>query len=141
MDDLLSNSISSRRLTMMLLGIFAAVALLLAAVGIYGVISYSVSQRKHEIGIRMALGAPRDRVMWMVTGEAMLLAAIGELAGLAGTFALRRLIDSQLYSMTAMDPRIFMTVPFILGAVAFVAAFIPARRAMQVDPLIALRNE
>jgi putative ABC transport system permease protein len=141
MEEILSNSISSRRLTMMLLGIFAAVALLLAAVGIYGVISYSVSQRKHEIGIRMALGAPRDRLMWMVAGEAMLLAAIGELAGLAGTFALRRLIDSQLYSMTAMDPLIFMTVPFILGAVAFVAAFIPARRAMQVDPLIALRNE
>ena len=89
----------------------------------------------------MALGAPRERVMWMVTGEAMLLAAGGELAGLAGAFALRRLIDSQLYSMTTMDPLIIMTVPVILGAVAFAAAFIPARRAMQVDPLIALRHD
>jgi predicted permease len=141
MEDLLANSISSRRLTMMLLGIFAAVALVLAAVGIYGVISYSVAQRKHEIGIRMALGAPRARVLWMVTGEAMLLAAIGELAGLAGAVALRRLIDSQLYSMTAMNPLILMTVPVILGAIAFFAALIPARRAMQVDPLIALRHD
>jgi predicted permease len=141
MEEILSDSISSRRLTMLLLGIFAAVALLLAAVGIYGVISYSVAQRKHEIGIRMALGAPRERVLWMVTGEAMLLAVTGELAGLAGTFALRRLIDSQLYGMTTMDPEIFITVPLVLAAVAFVAAFIPARRAMQVDPLIALRHE
>jgi putative ABC transport system permease protein len=141
MEEILSNSISSRRLTMLLLGIFAAVALLLAAVGIYGVISYSVAQRRHEIGIRMALGAPRDRVLWMVTGEAMLLAGVGELAGLAGTFALRRLIDSQLYGMTTMDPIIFITVPLVLASVAFVAAFIPARRAIQVDPLIALRHE
>jgi putative ABC transport system permease protein len=87
------------------------------------------------------LGAPRERVLWMVTGEAMLLAVTGELAGLAGTFALRRLIDSQLYGMTTMDPEIFITVPLVLAAVAFVAAFIPARRAMQVDPLIALRHE
>jgi putative ABC transport system permease protein len=141
LEESLANSISSRRLTMMLLGIFAGTALLLAGVGIYGVISYSVAQRKHEIGIRMALGAPRNRVLWMVTGEAMLLAAIGEVVGMAGTLSLQRLIQSQLYSMTAMDPAIFLTVALILGAIAFVAAFLPARRAMQIDPLIALRHE
>jgi putative ABC transport system permease protein len=141
MEEFLSTSISSRRLTMTLLGIFAAVALVLAAVGIYGVISYSVSQRRHEIGIRMALGAPQARVMWMVTGEAMLLAAIGELAGLGGTMALQRIINSQLYNMTAINPLILVTVPVILGTVAFVAAWIPARRAMQVDPLVALRHD
>ncbi len=141
METIVSDSISSRRLTMMLLGIFAAVALLLAAVGIYGVISYSVAQRTHEIGIRMALGAPREGVLWMVTSEAMALAVIGELVGLAATLALRRLLDSQLYGMTTMDPLVFATVPIILGAVAFFASLIPARRAMHVDPLIALRHE
>ncbi len=141
METIVSDSVSSRRLTMLLLGIFAAVALLLAAVGIYGVISYSVAQRTHEIGIRMALGAPREGVLWMVTGEAMALALIGELIGLGGTFALRRIIDSQLYAMTSMDPFILATVPAILAVVAFFAALIPARRAMRVDPLIALRHE
>jgi putative ABC transport system permease protein len=141
MEEIVSASISSRRLTMLLLGIFAGLALLLAAVGIYGVLSYSVAQRKHEMGVRLALGAPRDRVLWMVIGEAMLLAAIGELIGLAGTVALRRLLDSQLYGMTAMDPLIFIAVPAILAAVAFVAVFIPAWRAMHIDPLIALRRE
>jgi putative ABC transport system permease protein len=141
MEIIVSDSISSRRLTMLLLGIFAAVALLLAAVGIYGVISYSVAQRTHEIGIRMALGAPRKNVLWMVTGEAMILAVFGELVGLTATIALRRILDSQLYGMTTMDPLIFVSVPIILGTVAFFAALIPARRAMQVDPLIALRHE
>ena len=141
MEKILTDSISSRRLTMLLLSIFAAVALILAAVGIYGVISYSVAQRRHEIGIRMALGAPGERVLWMVTGQAMLLAGAGEVVGLAAAFALRRLIESQLYGSTVIDPAIFTAVPLILGAVALVAAIIPARRAMQVDPLIALRRE
>ncbi len=141
MEKIVSISLSSRWLTTLLLTIFAAIALLLAAVGIYGVISYSVSQRAHEIGIRMALGAARERVLWMVTGQAMTLALAGEVVGLAAAFALWRLLDSQLYGSTAVDPVIFAAVPGILAAVAFVAALIPARRAMRVDPLIALRLE
>jgi putative ABC transport system permease protein len=139
--EILNDSLSSRRVTMLLLGVFAAVALTLAAVGIYGVISYSVAQRRHEIGIRMALGATRARVLRAVLGQALLLAVIGEAAGLAATFAVRRILDSQLYGSTAMDPIIFTAVPMLLGAVAFVAAIIPAFRAMRVSPLLALRRE
>jgi putative ABC transport system permease protein len=141
METVVSDSVSSRRLTMLLLAIFAGVAFVLAAVGIYGIISYSVAQRRHEIGIRMALGAPPQRMLWMVTRQAMMLAIVGEGAGLAGTFALRRIIDSQLYGFTAVDPAMFTIVPLVLAVVAFAAALIPARRAMQVDPLIALRRE
>ena len=141
MQQILSNSIAPQRLTMLLLSIFAGIALLLAVVGIYGVISYSVAQRRHEIGIRMALGASRQRVLWLVTGQAMALALAGEAVGLAGTLALRRLIDSQLYSSSAVDPVILAVVPLGLAVVALAAALIPARRAMQVSPLIALRHE
>jgi putative ABC transport system permease protein len=141
MAQVLSDSISPQRLTTLLISIFAGIALVLAAVGIYGVISYSVAQRRHEIGIRMALGSPKERVFRMVTGEAMLLAAVGEVVGLAAAFALRGLIDSQLYGSKAMDPLIFTCVPLVLAAVAFIAALIPALRAAKVDPLIALRSE
>ncbi len=141
MQQILSNSIAPQRLTMLLLSIFAGIALLLAIVGIYGVISYSVAQRRHEIGIRIALGASRQRVLWLVTGQAMALALAGEFVGLAGTFALRRLIGSQLYGSSAVDPVIFAAVPIGLAVVALAAALIPARRAMQVSPLIALRHE
>jgi putative ABC transport system permease protein len=141
MRQILSDAIAPQRLTMLLLALFAGIALLLAIVGIYGVISYSVTQRKHEIGIRMALGASRGRVMWMVAGQAMALALTGEVLGLAGTLALRRLIGSQLYGSTATDPLVLAAVPLGLAAVSFVAAFVPARRAMQVNPLTALRHE
>jgi putative ABC transport system permease protein len=104
-------------------------------------IFYSVAQRRHEIGIRMALGSPKERVFRMVTGEAMLLAVVGEALGLAAAFALRRLIDSQLYGSKAMDPLVFTCVPLALAAVAYIAALIPAVRATKVDPLIALRSE
>jgi putative ABC transport system permease protein len=141
MDKILSDSTAARRLTMMLLAVFAVLALLLAAVGIYGVISYTVSLRRREIGIRMAMGAPAGRVFRMVAGEAMLLAIIGEAAGLAGILAMRRVLDSQLFGTSPTDPVVFVAVPLLLGAIAFVAAFIPARRAMHVNPLIALRHE
>jgi len=141
MDKILADSIASRRLTTILLGLFAAVALILAAVGIYGVISYSVAQRRHEIGIRLAVGATSKRVLWMVAGQAMTLVLVGEVLGLAAAFALRRLLRSQLYDTAPLDPLVLTLVPVILGATAFVAALIPARRAMHVDPLIALRRE
>jgi putative ABC transport system permease protein len=141
MERFLADSVSSQHVTMLLVGIFAALALMLAAVGIYGVISYSVAQRQHEIGIRMALGAQKERVLQMVIGQAMSLVFIGEVVGLAASLAVQRLIASQLYGSTAMDPAIFTAVPLILVVVAFLAALIPAWRAMQVDPLIALRCE
>ena len=141
MDQLMSTSISSRRLTMFLLAAFAAVALVLAAVGIYGVISYSVTRRTHEIGIRLALGARGGHVLKMVLGRALLLVAIGEILGLAAAFALRRVIGTQLYVVSSTDPLIFTLVPAALTVTAILAGLIPALRALRVDPLIALRHE
>ncbi len=126
---------------MLLLSIFAAVALVLAALGVYGVISYSVSQRTHEIGIRRALGAPNRHVIQAVARQPVILAIAGEAVGIAATLVLRRLIDSQLYGSTAIDPVIFATVPLLLTSVALLAAFLAAWRATRVDPLIALRRE
>ena len=141
MEEVIDASVAQRRLTMVLLAAFAVLALVLAAVGIYGVIGYSVSQRTQEIGIRMALGAPRGAVMRMVVGQAMTLAAIGLIAGGIGAWLLTRLMQKLLFGVTPSDPLTFAAVSGILALVAAVAASIPGLRATRVDPVIALRSE
>ena len=125
----------------MLLGVFAALALLLAAVGIYGVMSYVVSLRTNEIGVRMALGAqPRD-VLGLVLGRGTKLAVAGVAIGLAGALALSRFLSSLLFGVRSTDPPTFLAVALLLIAVALAACYFPARRAMRVEPLVALRHE
>jgi len=141
MRQVMSDNVATPRFYMLLLGGLAAMALLLAAIGVYGVLSYSVSQRVHEIGIRVALGAPRHVIFRQVVGQALVLAGVGVAAGLAGSFALTRLIASQLYGVTATDPLTFASVSLLLVAVAATASYLPARRAMAVDPMTALRFE
>lgn len=141
MEQILSASLAFQRFSMILMSIFAALALILAAIGTYGVIAYSIAQRTHEIGIRMALGArPRD-VLRMIIGQGMTLAAIGLAIGIAGALAATRLLASQLYGVSASDPAILIVVAALLALVALFACWIPARRAARVDPLIALRYE
>jgi predicted permease len=141
MDDVLAGSLAARRLSMILLGIFAALALALSCVGIYGVISYVVGQRTHEIGVRMALGAQSRDVMRMVVGEGAKMALVGVAAGLAGAFGLTELMANQLFDVTAHDPLTFAAVAILLTLVALVACYLPARRAVRVDPVVALRCE
>ncbi len=126
---------------MWLLALFAATALALSAIGIYGVIAYSLAQRTPEMGLRLALGADRSHVFRLIVGQGMRLAVIGLAAGVAGAFALTRLLDSLLYGVTARDPGMFIAVPSVLGLVALLAWAIPALRAMRADPMTALRVE
>jgi putative ABC transport system permease protein len=137
----LSEALSQRRLNMSLLAVFAGLAVFLATVGIYGVVAYSVVQRSHEIGIRMALGAQPKSVLRLILGQSMLLALAGIAIGLGASFFLTKLIASMLFGVTARDPFIFAGVSLLLGVVALLASFIPARRAMRVDPLDSLRYE
>ena len=141
LEQLLSESLATRRLNMLLLGSFALLALALAAVGIYGVLSYSVAQRRHEIGIRMALGSDRGRVMKLVLGEAVSLSLAGVVGGIAGALLLTRFMSSLLYNTRASDPLTMVCVSALLIAVGILAGYLPARRASKVDPMIALRAE
>ncbi|HEU4433553.1 MAG TPA: FtsX-like permease family protein, partial [Pyrinomonadaceae bacterium] len=140
-EQLIGKSVAPRRFNMMLLGIFAGVALVLAAVGLYGVMSYSVSWRTHEIGVRMALGAKRADVLRLVVRQGMTMTLIGLAIGLAGAIALSRLMTSMLYGVSTTDPLTFTGVSIVLLAVALLACLLPARRATRVDPIVALRNE
>jgi predicted permease len=141
MDSIVSTSISRQRFNMWVMTVFGACALLLAAIGIYGLMAYSVQQRTQEIGIRLALGAPLSQVRRMVITQGMALSLTGVVIGLAAAFGLARVITAFLFGVTAKDPLVFTGVPVLLTVVAFIAVWLPARRASKVDPIIALRVE
>ncbi len=140
LDQTVSRSVAERRFAMLLVGLFAALALALGAIGVYGVLSYDVARRVREIGIRMALGAERGSVLRMIVGRAVVLTAIGVLAGGAGAFALTRTLSTLLFGVTPRDPSTFAAAAGVLTIVALAAAAIPAWRAARVDPAAALRG-
>jgi len=141
MDERIGRSLSSRRFSTVLLALFAGLALTLAAVGIYGIVAYSVTERTHEIGVRVALGAQRRDVMAMVVGQGMTMTIVGAAIGVAASAALARLMSSLLFGVSAVDPATFVAIPLLLIAVALAACYVPARRATRVDPLQSLRAE
>jgi predicted permease len=141
MEDTLAGTMSRPRFLSFLLSIFAAVALVLAAVGIYGVLSYAVAERTKEIGIRMALGAEARGVVAMVLRDGLAVAVVGLALGLLGAFATTRLLESQLFGVGSADPATFVAVPLVLLVVALVASYVPARRASSVAPMVALRKD
>src|SRR5947199_2012342 len=141
MTNFLSTQLAQPRFNMMLLAVFAGIAMVLAAIGIYGVIAYSVAQRTREIGIRMALGAQRTQMLGMVLRQSLTVVVVGIAVGLVAAFGATRLLASLLYGVGANDILTYASVVFLLGAAALLATYIPARRAMKVDPMIALRYE
>jgi putative ABC transport system permease protein len=141
MQDMLAGSVLRRKFAMLLLSIFAGLAMLLAAIGLYGVMSYTVSQLTHEIGIRMALGAQKEDVLKLVVGQGMRLAGLGVILGLVVSMVLTRLMATMLFGVSARDPITFGIVATLLATVALLANYIPARRAARVDPMVALRYE
>jgi len=141
MEQVLSRSLALRNFMRMLLSSFAILALLLAAIGIYGVISYAVSQRTREIGVRMALGATPSGMLSLILAESLQLIFFGVLFGVAAAFGLTRMLASMLYGVTSTDPLIFVSVTLLLIVIALAACLIPARRAMRIDPMVALRHE
>jgi ABC-type antimicrobial peptide transport system permease subunit len=141
MDEVLHDTLAQRRLNTLLLSLFGGVALLLALIGIYGVMSYTVTQRVQEIGIRMALGARPGDVVRMVVRSGLVLAAAGVAVGLLGAVALTRLMKGLLFGVSATDPSVYAVIAVLLVGVAGLASFLPARRAAHVDPMIALRSD
>jgi putative ABC transport system permease protein len=141
MDEWVSNNAAQPRLNAILLAVFAGVAMLIAAIGIYGVLAYSVNQRTREIGLRMALGAPRGRVLRLIIREGMVVGAIGIGAGLVGALALSRVLASLVFDVPVRDPLTYLVVAIALAIVALAACVIPARKASRVDPMVALRYD
>jgi putative ABC transport system permease protein len=141
MERLMAKSVAPRRFNLLLLGVFALVGLALACVGLYGVMSYTVTQRTRELGVRMALGAQTSDVLRLVIGEGMKLALIGALLGLGGALALTRFLKTLLFGVSATDPLTFIVIAAMLIIVALLAALVPARRAASMDPLVSLRVE
>jgi predicted permease len=141
MDEVIARSVADRRFALELIGVFAVVAVLLAAIGIYGVMSYSFSQRTHEVGIRIALGAQRRDILRLALGEGVSVVTIGLVLGLLGAAIVTRVFQSMLFEVAPADPATFVSVSAVLAAVALLACYIPARRATRVDPLVALRDE
>jgi ABC-type antimicrobial peptide transport system permease subunit len=141
MDQVVSESTARQNFNMLLLSIFAGLALLLAAIGIYGLMSYTVEQRTQEIGIRMALGAGRGDMVNLIVRQGMLLAVVGLVVGLGAAFGLTRLLAGLLFGVKTTDPATYLVVALVLIAVAMFACYVPARRATKIDPLIALRYE
>ena len=139
--EVVSDSVAQRRFSMLLLAVFAVVALFLAAIGLYGVVAYAVSQRTQEIGVRIAIGAQRGDVLGLIVGGGMKLAAIGVAIGLAGALALSGMVRAMLFELTPMDPASYAGTALVLLIVAAFACYVPARRATRVDPIVALRNE
>jgi putative ABC transport system permease protein len=141
MEQRISDSLARQRFSTVLIGLFAAVALVLSTVGIYAVLAYSVERRRREIGVRMALGAERRHVLGLVVGHGLQLALVGIAAGVVGAFGATRVMESMLFGVTATDPVAFVATAAALAAVALAACYIPARRASRIDPAIALRSE
>ncbi|HEX6217080.1 MAG TPA: FtsX-like permease family protein, partial [Vicinamibacterales bacterium] len=141
LDDILAREASTRRFNAVLFSVFAALALVLAVTGVYGVLSYSVSQRTHEVGIRMALGAGRGDVLRLFIGQGMRLVLLGLVIGLGGAFALTRLMSSLLFGVSTTDIATFVVVAVGLTLVGIFACYLPARRAARVDPVVAIKQD